>query len=907
MSDTVGTFTGSGGTSSSDSSQMASNNYKNDPVNTYSPWGSVTYQSGRDDRNEKVWNQTTTLSPTEQYKLDAQNQAQMALINAVMGRGTYTQAGGGIAPQYNSSSVTTPVSGGTSGGSSSGGTVKGGTTSGGGGTTTTNNYPAGSVKWYSDGIYSFPSTGKAGSTYTVDKKTGAYVKYNNSGNFDGTYYYPQTQVDDMGNSVNNGYMTSKPNQSNFTTSYRDANGNKVNPVSTTTTTKTQNPDYGQPTYDYTFDTGSSSPIAQAIQDALKPLDTSKQWDLNSRTLAADMGYDTTNASYDLPWEYQSDPLTQNNITKKSYNTTPLDTGKSASMNWNTNALSNNYFNKYTTDAGLNNNYTYNVDIDDSYTRNVDIDPSKYTTNVNIDPSKYVDNVNIDPSKYTGNVNIDADKYQSGVNYDDSYSKGVDYRQNYTDNVNVNDNYTRNITDQMNGQYSHDYLSKLDDYNYTKNAMLGDEYDTAYNRLFNTYSQGFQEDQDRLLNNLEQKLANQGLALGNQAYNQSMTDYNNNYYKQYNKLQQQAASDAYSYALQNANLRNAATQSQAENQLANEQLNNAATAKEYENYLSDANLNNSVLNALNNYQFQNAELRNDVLSRLNNYDYQNSELNNSALTQMNNYDFQNADLNNQVQNWLNTYAFQNADLSNNVQNWLNDYAFKNADLKNSVQNWLNDYAFQNANLNNQVQNWLNDYAFQNANLNNSVVTQLNDYAFQNAALNNEAVNSYNQNALANANLNNAAQDSINNLALQNAELANTAKDKASSYDIAQASLANEAINSYMQGLLTQQNQNNSALSDLTKNRVAAQTVVNDAIANAYNQAGTLNNQAIQQQMAQNAYMYNMLYSLLGGTSVTMPSGYSGAALSGSGASSAAGSAGTSSSSGGLLNSLGNWLW
>lgn len=66
----------------------------------------------------------------------------------------------------------------------------------------------------------------------------------------------------------------------------------------------------------------------------------------------------------------------------------------------------------------------------------------------------------------------------------------------------------------------------------------------------------------------------------------------------------------------------------------------------------------------------------------------------------------------------------------------------------------------------------------------------------------------------------------------------------------------------------------------------------------------NNQQLQEQMTINPYLYNMLAQLMGNTSVVMPQGYSGAALSGVGSGMSQGESG--SSSGGLLNSIGAWF-
>jgi len=165
--------------------------------------------------------------------------------------------------------------------------------------------------------------------------------------------------------------------------------------------------------------------------------------------------------------------------------------------------------------------------------------------------------------------------------------------------------------------------------------------------------------------------------------------------------------------------------------------------------------------------------------------------------------------------------------------------------------------------------------------------LNQYGFQNAALNNEA------------------QNNINQLAMQQAQIANAAKQAQLAADLQEAQQFNDAVNNFGQLGIAQQNANNSALAERLKLAITQQGLQNDAMSNAYALAGSLNNQNLQQQMAQNGYMYNLLNSMLGGTAITMPSGYTGAAFSGTGTGTASGS--SSYSSGGLLNSLGNWLW
>lgn len=80
--------------------------------------------------------------------------------------------------------------------------------------------------------------------------------------------------------------------------------------------------------------------------------------------------------------------------------------------------------------------------------------------------------------------------------------------------------------------------------------------------------------------------------------------------------------------------------------------------------------------------------------------------------------------------------------------------------------------------------------------------------------------------------------------------------------------------------------------------------NSAIDSAVKNAIAANNQQLEQQTLENTYLYNLLQSLMGNTSVTLPTGYSGAPLSGHGTSQS--STESKTSSGGLLNSIGSWF-
>ena len=85
-------------------------------------------------------------------------------------------------------------------------------------------------------------------------------------------------------------------------------------------------------------------------------------------------------------------------------------------------------------------------------------------------------------------------------------------------------------------------------------------------------------------------------------------------------------------------------------------------------------------------------------------------------------------------------------------------------------------------------------------------------------------------------------------------------------------------------------------DANLNNAAATAALQNAI--AANQAN------LEQQTLENTYLYKLLEALMGNTSVTLPQGYTGAPLSGSGTFSQSGE--SSSSSGGLLNSFGSFF-
>lgn len=80
--------------------------------------------------------------------------------------------------------------------------------------------------------------------------------------------------------------------------------------------------------------------------------------------------------------------------------------------------------------------------------------------------------------------------------------------------------------------------------------------------------------------------------------------------------------------------------------------------------------------------------------------------------------------------------------------------------------------------------------------------------------------------------------------------------------------------------------------------------NAATTQALQNAISANQANLEQQTLENTYLYKILEALMGNTSVTLPQGYTGAPLSGTGSSQQSGE--SSSSSGGLLNSIGSFF-
>ena len=100
----------------------------------------------------------------------------------------------------------------------------------------------------------------------------------------------------------------------------------------------------------------------------------------------------------------------------------------------------------------------------------------------------------------------------------------------------------------------------------------DTYQTAYDTLLTNYTQGMQSERDRQASNLAQQLANQGIRQGSTAYDRAMGDFNDTWYDNLNKAQQQAAADAYKYSSEDASLNNAATTQALQNAISANQAN-----------------------------------------------------------------------------------------------------------------------------------------------------------------------------------------------------------------------------------------------------------------------------------------------------------------------------------------------
>lgn len=98
------------------------------------------------------------------------------------------------------------------------------------------------------------------------------------------------------------------------------------------------------------------------------------------------------------------------------------------------------------------------------------------------------------------------------------------------------------------------------------------YNKAYDTLLTNYTQGMQSERDRQASNLAQQLANQGIRQGSTAYDRAMGDFNDTWYENLNKAQQQAAADAYKYSSEDASLNNAATTQALQNAISANQAN-----------------------------------------------------------------------------------------------------------------------------------------------------------------------------------------------------------------------------------------------------------------------------------------------------------------------------------------------
>ena len=101
-----------------------------------------------------------------------------------------------------------------------------------------------------------------------------------------------------------------------------------------------------------------------------------------------------------------------------------------------------------------------------------------------------------------------------------------------------------------------------------------------------------------------------------------------------------------------------------------------------------------------------------------------------------------------------------------------------------------------------------------------------------------------------------------------------------------------------------NAQQQAAADAYKYSIEDASLNNAATTQALQNAITANQANLEQQTLENTYLYKILESLMGNTNVTLPQGYTGAPLSGSGT--AEQSSESSSSSGGLLNSIGGFF-
>ena len=98
------------------------------------------------------------------------------------------------------------------------------------------------------------------------------------------------------------------------------------------------------------------------------------------------------------------------------------------------------------------------------------------------------------------------------------------------------------------------------------------YGRAYDTLLTNYTQGMEGERDRQASNRAQQLANQGIRQGSTAYDRALSDFNDTWYDNLSKAQQQAAADAYKYSSEDASLNNAAATQALQNAISANQAN-----------------------------------------------------------------------------------------------------------------------------------------------------------------------------------------------------------------------------------------------------------------------------------------------------------------------------------------------
>lgn len=316
--------------------------------------------------------------------------------------------------------------------------------------------------------------------------------------------------------------------------------------------------------------------------------------------------------------------------------------------------------------------------------------------INADFSNFNDRVRPDFENFNNRVNAD---YQSYVN-DVQRQSGANERANANVYQNLNQIQTRLQDPQLLAQE-------------TTNALY-----KANTQYLDPQFQQAQSD-------LENRLANQGITQGSEAYNRAMQNFGNQKQQAYESARNQAigggiqaAQGMFGMNLQGGQFANQALgqqfgQSVTQQQLANAAANqnnqlalanqaayNAAVAQKYSQGLGAQQAANQAINQMYNQALGAQQAGNQAVNQMYNQNLGAQQAGNQALGQIYAQNLGAADFANQAQMNQFNAALQNAQLNNQVQNQAFAQGLSNAQLQNaaSAQDISQQTALQNAPIN-----------------------------------------------------------------------------------------------------------------------------------------------------------------------------------------------------------------